>query len=153
MLQPTAVHITPVYQLIRYRPVQPTCQSQKFWLSVYKEMRLILRCFPFSARIMLLCDFTATSLETWSEIATNLLSEATLLIAQKWKEDKPTLLTEWVGKVRHVFLLCKSLMEAHFYAGDMCAIDNVWRQWSIYVTSINKQGRDRQIRSQILGLL
>lgn len=117
-------------------------------------MRLIFKCvFPFSARIMLLCHFKGTLLEKYSEIATNLLAASESLIAQKRKDDKPPLWNEWVGKVWHVFLICKLTVVAHFYMRDRGAMDTLGKQWSVYADFINKPGSGGQIRSQILELL
>lgn len=98
-------------------------------------------------------DFKATFLEKYSEIATNLLPLVALLIAQNWKENRPPLLIDWLGKLWHVFLLNKLTAIAHFDAGDLRAFDRFWKQWSIYVLAVGRQGSDNNIRNQILELL
>lgn len=98
-------------------------EIQKSRLMVYKNVRQILHCsFPFEPQIMFLADFKACSPARYSDIAANLFTAASQLIALKWKDENPPMVDDWLTKSWHVFLLNKLTSIIRFYTGHILAV-------------------------------
>lgn len=110
-----------------------------FWKMVGSTLSQIIGVrIPVNPRLMLLLDLDFYKLQSCKVYIVNLLTAATLLMANGWKLEELPTLEEWTSKVRHMCLRSKLNALFRYRARYEEALLNFTCQWAVFVNSSSK---------------